>query len=1565
MARPPVIDADLIAGLRNRVVAHNKSFPHAPVKLGVLKKVWIEGWRRSRGSRAGAEAAVDKHLKKLASLPADMRSVEALAKAEFDESKHRRDEKGRFAPKGGNAPSIYRNVATPSQHAQAMRENEGYRAANTQVIPETRFSTFGGPVGAAVGMGLSALGGAFADKGPDIITRAKNRAIGSVVGGVAGIAARTGHIVGGEAINAVRRKLGKPPLDVHDAARTTGKATRRKVANATKNLLNYVDKIAFTPSRKIIESAKRSAAKKNLTGLRRALHMGRGRLAAATTAAVIPGVVTAYALRNIGNSVGPYLDAAFPRRVQKVAADPRSVEVLQKASLANVINVVRNSAAANALRNFKAALAGNISAGKIQSVPNKGQVMARRILAPHMRSVKVGAGLGAIGGAALGAGAYAGARRYYRDEKGRFTSKERDVSYMLGSAALGALAGGLAGAAFVRGKNRAIARELAERLGRLKVNIKDPQTGATVERTLAEAKGLIDNKVLHSAVGGKKRVPFSAADVKLKESLGAQPSFVPAAGANPTDSGRMGYLLARAKQRVMNRMGVGVNRALQQADAAELRMRNAWQAGKEAWDAFQVDEAIRSRLREAFANKGLFQYPKNAPKDVRDTTTAINRVLMARPTLRPDGKIDDPLGDMIQAVRALKPSEKTANSIAKVKTGTIFDKMTVDQKKAIVREIDAFTKYNKALAEHKNAVNEFNRLSSMKPEEMTAGDKARWKLHQKYDLVEYTKNKLEQTPNPFIKDAIKPYPASKEELNELISTVRNKLTAPVNRLKNQTKALDELAARRILDTLSALERAWTRNPLPGEKGVQRLWRPISEVGQQARTIISDVGASVKPKWERLKTILLGGMKDNAVAAGARQGGLLPKAYGAVKATTEQAWAWIKANPKKAAGILSALTAMGVVEIGADGKLDFSFRSVPEAARQLVDKKTRPEPAMYFLNNGKDVAYLMLGRTIAKKGQEPQDIILAGTIIRENGTTQTVQPMMPLKMFLENNSGGRGGGGTKPNVELNNQQKRQFTEAIRALGDKIKRSDEDEEEYYLFRAHDDNSKDREAAEYMNLVAKTAGSSGGGNAFYSYLASVFTSEAAPLLKESEKRALLFGGKIKDKSGNEQKITGVFEVEGAGKNGRAAAEAYRNRSSERLVDALIARVKELPPPDEEQAKLLRHMGRLLASKHSPASIGEHGKQKLFTAIADRIKSSSTDSGLEPPKQIASSSSSGAYEAELHTYTNFLSGSIGRYNEYAPADFDDALKAVAQRTFQNAVREIRSNPPYPNMTEEDIFREARLLAEERWLDEQAKGRLHNDLLRQKIEEFQARRSRKSFSLTDLAKIAASSASVALLNKAEVPQFRQQQHFDETKVRRIPRGQEGAGRFAPKGGGTQIGAKPRQNVGAYRVASKNAERGYFEPVRFGGTIGQSVGSQAGWEIASRFLPGPLKNMSAVSRLSYRLASSMIGGAGGQSAGEALGRATYKDPRRAPGSWEPKNRTLGEEASRMGGAMAGSMLGALSRKPLKSFTIGVGGQLAGDEIAAQAYHVARKHYGKDAAARAARGASPRARSTVA
>jgi hypothetical protein len=104
----------------------------------------------------------------------------------------------------------------------------------------------------------------------------------------------------------------------------------------------------------------------------------------------------------------------------------------------------------------------------------------------------------------------------------------------------------------------------------------------------------------------------------------------------------------------------------------------------------------------------------------------------------------------------------------------------------------------------------------------------------------------------------------------------------------------------------------------------------------------------------------------------------------------------------------------------------------------------------------------------------------------------------------------------------------------------------------------------------------------------------------------------------------------------------------------------------------------------------------------------------------------------------------------------------------------------------------------------------------------------------------------------------------------------------------------------------------------------------------------------------------MAGGVGGGMVGEEVGRASYTMRGKAPPKpFEPPDRPLSEDAARTVGNVGGSMLGAITRNPIRGFGIGVGGQLSGEELAAGVHDVVAKHYGPEIAAQARMAVTPR------
>jgi hypothetical protein len=317
----------------------------------------------------------------------------------------------------------------------------------------------------------------------------------------------------------------------------------------------------------------------------------------------------------------------------------------------------------------------------------------------------------------------------------------------------------------------------------------------------------------------------------------------------------------------------------------------------------------------------------------------------------------------------------------------------------------------------------------------------------------------------------------------------------------------------------------------------------------------------------------------------------------------------------------------------------------------------------------------------------------------------------------------------------------------------------------------------------------------------------------------------------------------------------------------------------------------------------------------------------------------------ASLKSEDDYHNALRGLHDFYA-ADIPEAMrsymgaasKGSAKIEFDREVESLRTNPSFANRTDKVVWDEAIKRLYTKW---------------SKTAEAYGERANKSFTLADLRK-----RSDALLAKASLPTDQASygaRQFEEGRIRRQPRGSDRGGEFAPGAGGGG-------NAGARRVNKKPAEdkRSYFEPTRLGNTVGSAIGSQAMWEIASRYLPGPLKNVGTVGKFAYQLGSAAVGGVAGGMAGEEIGRATYTmRGKRPPRSYEPPERPLTEEAARAAGNLGGSMLSALTRSPVRGFTVGVTGQLGGEELAAGAHDVALRLYGPDVAQRVRSAATPR------
>jgi len=465
-------DADVITALRGRVIAHNEAAPPVRVKLAELKKVFERGWRGAAPETSALEA-VDRHL--------------AMRKADdFDESKHRRDGDGKFAPKGGGASAktapqsgqkaFFRDTKTSSQHSKLKDQNAGYKASQTEVIPETRYSTFG-PLAAAGAVGVvSGLGGAFPSARGGIVVAA-TKGLGTMAGVGTGSAARLATGLGIDAVNLTRagaRKLGArtqgiPPERGEDIKDAVAGATKRGTKRVVGGIGQLYSRVSVGLNRKVIDGMT-GPLREGKDPVSRSINMSR--MARGKAAGFAYGVATSaplmYGAYEGARAVGPLLDAYSPRKVEKADIEALLAKVegeqeLQKAALSSFVRNL-TSRVGTALRR-PTPQAPRSTSSLPSNFPPRMRQQAERTANAYDRGIRreMGGGprqavnrstvRGALGGAALGAAAGGAAHlatagggkggNPYRDEDGKFTSKEKAVATVGGGAMLGAAAGAL------------------------------------------------------------------------------------------------------------------------------------------------------------------------------------------------------------------------------------------------------------------------------------------------------------------------------------------------------------------------------------------------------------------------------------------------------------------------------------------------------------------------------------------------------------------------------------------------------------------------------------------------------------------------------------------------------------------------------------------------------------------------------------------------------------------------------------------------------------------------------------------------------------------------------------------------------------------------------------------------------------------------------------------------------------------------------------------------------------------------------------------------------------------
>jgi hypothetical protein len=1442
MSRPH-FDADVIASLRNRVVAHNEAGQGRRVNLGELKKIYAGGWR-GQDPAGRAMQKVEGHLSK-------------LAKA-FEEGKVRRDGDGRFAPKGGQS-SLYRDVAEPEQDRALRDQNSGYAAAQTAVIPETRYSTFGPAVFGALGVARGAIRGAFPDTsksdpvwvGSKFITGQSAKAAGMAVGSaVESVKRQTANVIA--AARGQARTTVAEDLQAARRAAAAGGEVGSKIARGAWRAVDYaIDEAPVFGLRRHHRNARAAIAAEGLKGGRR-LAANIARLSGgAAKGAIIPGAVMGYGGYKVMSAAGPYLDAAFPRRVEKmakvasipadrqaevalrkvgfrplvarglhkVAAEPKGAEALEKAFIRPAMQRAQ-SIGMSVVRAIRAPMMPKAPSAPSNPIKAQGAAQARRMVreGDFSRPGKIAiTGIGIGAGAAAGAGLAAGGgwaagqvRRTYHDEKGRFTSKDKAVTPGMAAVggAAGAVAGALGAAALLAGNRRAV----------LQTAIR-----ATRAATSADVRAAADKAFDRTMKASQPKI--DAAKVKIVTRLDAASR----AATDPVEWNRW-----RVDSETAERI------------AQRLRSDDFWEGERRLRPA--ANRAFRaSPTVEGLEQVGLSQRQMDELKGIARAASTQKAAYEAKVTAFRT-QADDAAAARDTAQKAVE-SARAAKAAAEDQLKTLTDATEITTTKARIldlsNDVDANTKAYQAALKRAEAYADV----ASDPTKVKAG-------------VAFP-----QAPDPWEpKRYVAPRP-SEQELEALATNMEAKALDEIRAgATRKAEAAAEEARSIALATVQSLNQM--RNPGVAGQKVAGVAAVMGRHMAAAKADVVKAGGSVRAALSR---------KGADPAQPGEMASIFTRAKNRLKTVAVNTAKEAVDRPLATAGKLAAVSApaavvFGVADYTQDGQLNFSLQNTN--LKHLLDPKTAPRPVVRVFHPGTKDQVVLSG--IVGSNKKGERIFISGEYRDANGAVTNIEPLAQLKDIndLLNNRRGGGGGGFggggqgAPASALANAtpaDRKVWDDAIskaRQAGDMEMFGDGDlaiEGRRGSVQVPEAQSAaGKMVSELSKLAAeeqKKGGDSGKGyraGAFYSLLASALSDPSSSVMTFGERSSFM--------------RMNVFSPSLASALGNASNSA----DTLRIMSQHIQTGKNVPYwSSPEQEKLLRQAFRVM-NRQLPAErqMNPDHLADLDAVINRHKRGMNSGVGGQPGGGGGQPSSGGGAAtpaaapvsaAAPLTRMDFIGDAIDRIGkQYAAANkpAPKQLERMVEGAFSAVEGTFESDPNMRALSEEERFQ-----------------RIRDDVVKRQVAPLRNLRR---------------SADASTLRKARQPE----------------------------------------------------ERGYFEPVRFGGTLGGAIGSQAAWAAASHFMPARVRAAGKVGRFAFKLGGGLIGGIAGGAAGEAAGRMPYEARGlRAPPPWEPPNRTPREEISRTAGSIAGGIGGAMlagKAKPFRAVGLGIAGQLGGEEVAARA-----------------------------
>ncbi len=1496
----PVYDAWVIKALNKRVIAHNEAEtdPRRRLRLADVKTVHGRGWRDKESAMAKVDAFVDH-----------------LAKAEdFEEWKHRRDNGGRFAPKGGGK--------SPERHRADMERDDQYRAAHTQVIPETRFTTLGAPLAglAGVGLGAASWGSGLANRA---FSGTGRRVAGAVAGNAAKVAVGVPVLL---ATTATRPLLGRAALAF--GLRPPSREAYRRFVRGSANGADHGARVAADLGMRAWTAARtRVLAAARKTGGPKAVWLA---------GAAVPGVAYGTGLYHAAGAVGPVLDSLFPRRVDKVDAGAALVKRMAQGE-----DLLAAVAGSEELALVKAAYLQDLAKATVPSAASMARIanqaisrfqrrigpavvrygtgkVRRAIVGASGRAI-AGATAAAAGGLAAGGATYA-AGNPYRDAEGRFTSREK-AAFMVG------VAGGLAsGTAVVLGLRRgnmkaasAVIRDVADKargnLDQFQARVERELT-ARAQKTGISVGGNIDLTREFPEVGRKARIALPTKSMTLAETrnrVGKQfDDDIAAAAGSPANWMRLQIDEAHARQ---------VAAVTKEAMTLSGPNKGAFKAG---WDQKRLDRAVKTLgdVRDKAkleAEKSLSDHTavgQALKTDLGELKDFLGRANLARGTagtealavptavLKLDGKAQKKVDRFLELGREYAAAHKA--SIETIKTGDP-DELALhrarDAAAKAVPEIEKKLKQaTKAFDDLVEEMKHQTQASGHTTLAQAAADHAKIPMPKIVDEVTTSGLRLAGQPPKGEAIFLKPPPDE-----AALRQVRARILDEVDTRFAQTAKIEALQVRKIAEAEVSRALGQLRELAPAtlpEGAGAALMRAAEAAGRYKAEVLKDLKKVPKLLDRGLHhqaSAWLTSISNSAVKLRGRARELLSGI--AYDKQSDGTW---KFSPKKASlKTLGLLSATGVIKITDDALLP-----------QWGDRWKRPgkelKPVSEIQSNGDG----RIGVTFvdANDGQRKW---ASGYEIK--GGVETPLRFGTLYERPGQQQGQQRDQGRRENAfqPENDASRQTIGKAISAAfqAKKIENGDADDAGRFQFLGKGGVPNEVRAgnAEALSVrrraiarMRRQERDSLGQNDYFKALSSLFDKDARLLTLDD--RVDLFFGK-----------------------GGIAAGADANTGIKQRVRNELDRWRDFANQDQRN-----DMRRLVGTLHLRGDLNDSEAKSAYGIISSRpIRGATADTPVVTPTApkvpVLSARAASAPEVKIRL-DKFGSEILSAVNSYS---FDEQQSAQWQRTLRGF-----GASDDPQKQRQSFSNQIAELAGDLYEIERARNQALDET---ELLGLVRRRMLNSIKSTGRILIEKLDAGAGLAKA-----------WDESKFVRHAKGSIAGGEFAPKGGHGERAGRVAEGLAASR-AHTGEERSPFEPVRALGNLGSIASSTAAWQAAERFLPAGGRIVARAGRFGVKLAASGVAGSAGKVGGEAVANAGYKVAGKpSPGTYEEPLRPAIEESMRLAGNILGTLGGAAAGAaggPAGSFAGGVAGAVAGEEAGGAVYRFVTSRHGEEAAAR--------------